>query len=80
MSKTITGLSLIIGVLVIIIASFLIPGNSAGITGGDAISFSAMTNNFWFRKRYNSNTHHNFRIRMFDFSKWIFGNISRNWR
>ena len=43
MSKTITGLSLIIGVLVIIIANLLIPGNSAGITGGDAISFSAMT-------------------------------------
>lgn len=50
MSKTITGLSLIIGVLVIIIASLLIPGNSAGITGGDAISFSAMTENSGFEK------------------------------
>jgi hypothetical protein len=50
MSKTITGLSLIIGALVIIIASFLIPGNSAGITGGDAISFSAMTENAGFEK------------------------------
>ena len=50
MSKTITGLSLIIGVLVIIVASFLIPGNSAGITGGDAISFSAMTNNVGLEK------------------------------
>jgi len=50
MSKTITGLSLIIGVLVIIIANLLIPGNSAGITGGDAISFSAMTENAGFDK------------------------------
>ena len=45
MSKTITGLSLIIGVLVIIIGSFLIPGNIEGLTGGDAISFSAMSDN-----------------------------------